>query len=182
MLCPRVAPSAVSRWYSPRATSSGLFSLGWPGPWLERVLVRKRSLRTSTGDTPPTWRMANTRLRPVIRRSVGRGQTDRLTADKGRAQVGVSCPRVSIKKSKLGTSRVAWWLRIQLPRQKTRVRALIWEDSTCRGATTPMCHTTTCARVQHVLKSKSLELVLRNKRSHYNEKPPNCSRGTGSRN
>ena len=92
MLCPRAAPSAVRRWYSPRATSSGLFSLGWLGPWLQRVLVRKRSLRTSTGDTPPTCRMANTRLRPVIQRSVGRGQTDRLTADTSKAQVG-SHPR-----------------------------------------------------------------------------------------
>ena len=37
-------------------------------------------------------------------------------------------------------SLVAQWLRICLPMQGTRVRALVWEDPTCRGATKPMCH------------------------------------------
>ena len=40
----------------------------------------------------------------------------------------------------LGTSLVAQWLRIRLPMQGTRVRALIQEDPTCRGATKPVCH------------------------------------------
>ena len=35
---------------------------------------------------------------------------------------------------------VAQWLRICLPMQGTRVRALVWEDPTCRGATGPMSH------------------------------------------
>ena len=39
-----------------------------------------------------------------------------------------------------GTSLVAQWLRICLPMQLTRVRALVWEDPTCRGATSPMRH------------------------------------------
>ena len=34
-------------------------------------------------------------------------------------------------------SLVAQWLRICLPMQGTRVRALVWEDPTCRGATRP---------------------------------------------
>ena len=37
-------------------------------------------------------------------------------------------------------SLVAQWLRIRLPMQGTRVRALIREDPTCRGATKPMRH------------------------------------------
>ena len=37
-------------------------------------------------------------------------------------------------------SLVAQWLRICLPMQGTRVRALVWEDPTCRGATTPVSH------------------------------------------
>ena len=37
----------------------------------------------------------------------------------------------------------------------TRVRSLVQEDPTCRGATKPM----------------SLETMLRNKRSHHDEKP-----------
>ena len=35
-----------------------------------------------------------------------------------------------------GASLVAQWLRIRLP----RVRALVWEDPTCRGATRPVSH------------------------------------------
>ena len=39
-----------------------------------------------------------------------------------------------------GASLVAQWLRICLLMQGTRVRALVWEDPTCRGATGPMSH------------------------------------------
>ena len=41
------------------------------------------------------------------------------------------------KNSMRGTSLVAQWLRICLPMQGTRVRALVWEDPTRRGATKP---------------------------------------------
>ena len=37
-------------------------------------------------------------------------------------------------------SLVAQWLTICLPMQGTRVRALVWEDPTCRGATRPVNH------------------------------------------
>ena len=37
-------------------------------------------------------------------------------------------------------SLVVQWLRICLPMQGTWVRALVWEDPTCRGATKPVCH------------------------------------------
>ena len=40
----------------------------------------------------------------------------------------------------LGASLVAQWLRVCLPMQGTRVRALVWEDPTCRGATRPVSH------------------------------------------
>ena len=39
-----------------------------------------------------------------------------------------------------GPSLVAQWLRICLLMQGTRVRALVWEDPTCRGATGPVSH------------------------------------------
>ena len=39
-----------------------------------------------------------------------------------------------------GASLMAQWLRISLPMQGTRVRALVWEDPTCRGATRPVSH------------------------------------------
>ena len=44
-----------------------------------------------------------------------------------------------IKKT-VRASLVAQWLRIRLPMQGTRVRALVWEDPTCRGAAGPVSH------------------------------------------
>ena len=37
-------------------------------------------------------------------------------------------------------SLVAQWLRVCLPMQGTWVRALVWEDPTCRGAAGPVSH------------------------------------------
>ena len=39
-----------------------------------------------------------------------------------------------------GASLVVQWLRIRLPMQETRVRALVREDPTCRGVTKPVHH------------------------------------------
>ena len=44
----------------------------------------------------------------------------------------------NLPKHIIWTSLVAQWLRIHVPMQGTRVRALVWEDPTCRGATKPM--------------------------------------------
>ena len=77
---------------------------------------------------------------------------------------------------------VAQWLRIHLPMQGTRVRSLVWEDPTCRGATKPMHHNYwACAlepvshnywaHVPQLLRPAHLEPMLCNKRSHRNEKP-----------
>ena len=43
-------------------------------------------------------------------------------------------------KNIIRASLVAQGLRICLPMQGTRVRALVWEDPTCRGATRPVSH------------------------------------------
>ena len=45
-----------------------------------------------------------------------------------------------LKNRLIGASLVAQWLRICLPMQGTRVRAPVWEDPTCRGATGPVSH------------------------------------------
>ena len=45
-----------------------------------------------------------------------------------------------VKKIQHWASVVAQWLRVCLPMQGTRVRALVWEDPTCRGATGPVSH------------------------------------------
>ena len=76
----------------------------------------------------------------------------------------------------LGTSLVAQWLRIRLPVQETRVRALVQEDPTWGRATKPMCHNYWACALEpashnywaHMLqlwKPTHLELVLHNKRS-----------------
>ena len=44
------------------------------------------------------------------------------------------------KNSTARASLVAQWLRVCLPMQGTRVRALVWEDPTCCGATGPVSH------------------------------------------
>ena len=46
----------------------------------------------------------------------------------------------AIKCKAEGASLAAQWLRICLLMQGTRVRALVWEDPTCRGATGPVSH------------------------------------------
>ena len=55
-------------------------------------------------------------------------------------------------------------MRIRLPMQGTQVRALVWEDPTCRGAEQlgPWATTTEPAR---------LEPMLRNKRGRDSERP-----------
>ena len=66
-----------------------------------------------------------------------------------------------------------WWrsgLRIHLPMQGTRVRSLVWEDPTCRGATKPPSHNY-WAHMPQLLKPTCLEPVLHNNRSHRNKKP-----------
>ena len=45
-----------------------------------------------------------------------------------------------IKNLPTGASLVVQWLRICLPMQGTQVRALVWEDPTCRGTTGPVSH------------------------------------------
>ena len=46
----------------------------------------------------------------------------------------------AVFKNDPGASLVAQWLRVCLPMQGTRVRALVWEDPTCRGVTKPVSH------------------------------------------
>ena len=47
---------------------------------------------------------------------------------------------ILVKNLRYGASLVAQWLRIRLPMQGTRVRALVQEGPTGRGATKPVCH------------------------------------------
>ena len=47
---------------------------------------------------------------------------------------------LTLKKNRFRASLVAQWLRICLLMQETQVRALVWEDPTCRGAAGPVSH------------------------------------------
>ena len=75
---------------------------------------------------------------------VGRTKGELLQEDRTEtmAQTGVAVEvkSMSIFKKCHGASLVAQWLRICLPMQGTRVRALVWEDPTCHGATRPVSH------------------------------------------
>ena len=86
-----------------------------------------------------------------------------------------------------GTSLVAQWLRIYLPMQGTRGRALVREDPTCRRVTKPMRHSYwACAlepasynywaHAPQLLQPTHLEPMLRNKRSHHNDKPAHLNK------
>ena len=88
-----------------------------------------------------------------------------------------NCVVITFLKNMLRASLVAQGLRICLPMQVTRVRALAREDPTCRGATKPVCHNYwACAldpashnywaREPQLLKPVGLEPMLCNKRSH----------------
>ena len=60
------------------------------------------------------------------------------------SSIGVFCEIICscqpLLKKLSRASLVAQWLRICLLMQGTRVRALVWEDPTCRGATRPGSH------------------------------------------
>ena len=47
---------------------------------------------------------------------------------------------IFVLKFQCWASLVAQWLRVCLPMQGTQVRALVWEDPTCHGATKPVSH------------------------------------------
>ena len=54
--------------------------------------------------------------------------------------LGTYPEKTVIQKESCRASLVAQWLRVCLPMQGTWVRALVWEDPTCRGATGPVSH------------------------------------------
>ena len=53
---------------------------------------------------------------------------------------GLSNGWTNKKRMEKRASLVAQWLRVCLLMQGTWVRALVWEDPTCRGATRPVSH------------------------------------------
>ena len=73
------------------------------------------------------------------RNSVDYGEEDKV----GKVPSGIwrdSPGGTVVKNPPARASLVAQWFRVYLPMQGTRVRALVWEDPTCRGATSPVSH------------------------------------------
>ena len=58
--------------------------------------------------------------------------------------------------------------------QGTRVRALVWEDPTCRRATKPVSHNYWACTWATTTEPARLETVLRNGRGHDGERPAHC--------
>ena len=70
------------------------------------------------------------------------GEEDRMldVSEHTHSLVTVSSIISGSRTGPLGASLVVQWLRICLLMQRTRVRALVWEDPTCRRATRPVSH------------------------------------------
>ena len=112
--------------------SRGISDLSLPSFFLFNEREHKSSmLRTYLSLTyPPTYALLNQFCTPVLLSS------------------WIFLPRIYNNSTACGikskflcwASLVAQWLRVCLPMQGTRVRALVWEDPTCRGAAGPMGH------------------------------------------
>ena len=101
--------------------------------------------------TPNLWDAAKAVLRGkfiAIKSYLKEQETSQINNLKQLEKEEQKIPKVSRRKEIIKirsginerASLVAQWLRICLPMQGTRVRALVWEDPTCRGATGPVSH------------------------------------------
>ena len=68
------------------------------------------------------------------------GEAQGWDDDKAQGAPAGSTSVAGSRRERPRASLVAQWLRVCLLMQGTRVRALVWEDPTCRGATGPMGH------------------------------------------
>ena len=123
-VCPALAgrfPTTAPPGKSTSAFWSSSFTL-----WLPTLMVNKRAVSTR-------WR-----LPPSISRLPPKEYIFMNLLLKSKE---TSFPNISGKCfCILWTSLVVQWLEIRLPMQGTRVRALVREDPTCRGATKPVRH------------------------------------------
>ena len=79
-------------------------------------------------------------LRAVERSYTGARSSRQLWWGSSTQQTVCGDPRKFFRQKAMTASLVVQWLRIRLPTQGTRVRALVQEDPACRGATEPMRH------------------------------------------
>ena len=109
------------------------------------------TLSNKLGRPPPNrcrslkvfWRPSKGRNSPYcVRQNLWQALGMTFPALRSLLKVQSETPYKSFSKAKksLGASLVAQWLGISLPMQGTSVRALVWEDPTCRRATRPVSH------------------------------------------
>ena len=141
--------------------------LGGRGEWIGRGVIEKRP---RVGFLM-LWPIAQV-LDSWPHQRHNRCKTSQLVSKWEKCQLWFLLPKKwKINNYHSWASLVAQWLRICLPMQGTRVRALVWEDPTCLGATKPVCHNYwACAlepvshnywaRMPQLLKPARLEPVL----------------------
>ena len=121
--------------------SQGSFEASQSWRKVQRTLVRiwyLRSLSKISKRFQSTW----------SNRIIGHCETmlihlTKVTKDfknKYRSLKGKKTHKICYQKQYFRASLVAQWLRICLPMQGTRVRALVWEDPTCHGVAGPVSH------------------------------------------
>ena len=123
-----------------------LFSYGpqaewfWHFLWLGKKIKRRRILHNM-------WKLHKIPISVSINKVLLKFSHDHLLTSclwlllryKGRVEWLQQGPQ-GPQNQKYRASLVAQWLRVCLPMQGTRVRALVWEDPTCRGAAGPVSH------------------------------------------
>ena len=92
-------------------------------------------------EDPYAWLVPSTPVRDKLAfaSALPRPQAPHAVRAACHRPTGVARAREGLKLQRRA-SLVAQWLRIRLPLQGTRVRALVREDPTCRGATKPVRH------------------------------------------
>ena len=98
------------------------------------LLVKRTCMEWETVFTPDLVNLAN-KLAHIIE-----GDSRKKTYKNKPKTIKKMTIGTYISITLFGASLVAQWLRIRLPMQGTRVRALVQEDPTCRGATKPVRH------------------------------------------
>ena len=119
----------------------------WAAQVEETVLGGETQARGTAGESVQPGQKLHTSARRESRATLrpgppwgGRRWWSRGDYENAERTFGVRGRKKKAVKSKTRASLVAQWLRICLPMQGTRVRALVWEDPTCHGATKPVRH------------------------------------------
>ena len=159
---------AVSRLWQFSALYSFNFAWFWNqvGPWGGGVLLGIKAFLY------PHFLFEGHRLQPPWPYQSSKGKVQ--TAANEKKGEDIESREDQPKNNGRGTFLLVQWKRGHLPMQGTQVQSPVQADSTCHGATQPMCHNY-WARVLQILKPVCLESLLHNKRSHPNEKSMHCN-------